>query len=186
MEYLTTRLLIIVFLFSFSSCNQNKIIGFKDDLEIETFYVFDTCVTPISSGIIRKYELLEYQPPEFLLTYLDSIVIQEKKCPCYRKQSSGFKVFFRKDDDGYAIISISPLRKLHIGNYEKYTGYFFYNDHYFLCQGSVDSFLLKENMKQSFYAFKPKEINEIEHLGYSIWNFDLTDSIILDSKTICH
>lgn len=185
MGYQIIKLLLLIFVFSLASCKENKSLV-DEDFGVETFYMFDTCVTPLSSGVICRYELLQYQSPDFLLDYLDSIVTQEMKCPCYRNTSTGFEVFFRKDEDGYAIVVFRPLRKLYIGDYSKYDGYFVFNNHYFLCYGSPEQFSLKEMEKKVFYSYKPIEISEIGYLGYSMWAFDFTDSIILDSKIICH
>jgi hypothetical protein len=155
-----------------------------DDNE-ETYYLYDTCVLPFSSGVICKSELQLISPPMIIIDYLDSVILQEKNCPCYRGISTGFDVMFSVRN-GKKHISFEPIRRIYIGDYTDYFGIFVHKNHYFFCRGDLNTFNLNPLKKIRVYSFYPKEINAIRYLGYSLWNFECDDSCKVYSKIICH
>lgn len=173
-----------IILISAGAC-QPPIHKVDDDDIFDTYYKFDTCVTPLSTGILKKYALIQYYSPEILNVYLDSIIFYEQNCPCYRNSASGFSVEFYHQDEEKQII-IRPLRKIFIGDYSKYNGFFVFKEHYFFCYGSIKQFKLKEIGNTVFYAYKPVEMLELMYFDYSMWEFDCSTDFKLIKKKLCN
>jgi len=111
------------------SCDNSE----KDNHSFDEEEVFIVRCPPKKTDTIRTYNVVEYQTPDFLKECLDTIIIEEQKCRCYKNNIlSGFQITSKFDDDGTKMISIVSSSNI-IGDYSDSDGFFKYKKHYFVC-----------------------------------------------------
>ncbi len=152
MKHMFVMLFLIAILFG---CSEKKKEIQQNEIVTEEIFSY-RCKPPII-GIekIKYYHAVEYEVPVVLKSTLDSIVVKEQQCECYKYKYSGFIVDFQRINNKNKI-EISSRIMIQIGNYENCFGYFKYKSHYFICRGDSTLFPLKKIRNTKVINFTPK------------------------------
>ncbi|MPM19354.1 hypothetical protein SDC9_65777 [bioreactor metagenome] len=147
---------------------------------------YDQCTLPFASSRVLNNCLSEYAPPKFLLSYLDSILVDEQNCPCYKRWQTGFVVSFSWVST-FGRIRVVPVNKVYIGDYSSSTGYFLYKNHCFICNGDILPFKLLELRTINAFSVVPIPIHAEIFDEFSEWSFIYeNDSISLEFHRNCY
>lgn len=167
-----------------SSCGGGENIPAEDN---EPEIRITKCFEPVSSHIEYDVSGLEYEAPDFLTQYLDSIIRFEKGSICYNERT-GFRIAFSSVNDTFGKILISPLPNVGVGDYKRSKGFIYYDSHYFVCDGDIEKFPIDTICNVTIKLFEPVPTNAQIDDSRSSWRFSFnfnTKKLTLDSRVGC-
>lgn len=133
---------------------------------------------PPATNHLKSYQVPEYQPPESLRPFLDTVITQGTHCRCYEGPvRSGFCLYSSRITADSLLITCIPNNQNFIGNYSQ-SALYQYGEHFFVFNREDSFFITMEMGLHTVFAYLP-DTTYINYDPEAVWTvFFVKDSIV--------